>query len=334
MDEHGAGGGKWVIIVLAVMAVSVLHFGSPVGDMGMHAVHRELYFIPILLAAFWFGLRMGLVTAAGISALYLGGLAVVGFRHQTPLSAAVQTIVFMITAGLVGLLADRQRKRHEVKAKAEKLTALTQAATVLGHDLRAFIDGVAGLHGRAGGFKDQELDREFSREMGRARILMSVVDSFVPAHERQPMAVDLNLAVRRAVEERKSGAAARRLKLVTELDAEGCLAFTDEEQVSWVVGKLIDNAFEASPEGGEVRVTSRREAESCVLSVSDQGQGVPPQHSEKLFTPFFTTKPGGEGLSLATSLRTARQLGGDLTLDQGAGKGARFVLTVPRGSRT
>jgi signal transduction histidine kinase len=68
-----------------------------------------------------------------------------------------------------------------------------------------------------------------------------------------------------------------------------------------------------------------------VLTVQDSGPGVPADARERLFRPFFTTKPGGNGLGLAVALRTVEEHGGRLDLVNGsdAGTGATFRLVLP-----
>jgi len=330
MTTHIRHGGRWLVIAAAVVAVSILHFGVQSGDMGLHAVHREFYFVPILLAAFWFGLRLGLAVSATVSGIYLAGLAVVGLHHQTPFSVAAQVFVFLLTAGLIGWLADRQRREQARKAREDRLATLAQAAGALGQDLHAFVTSMESLRTRAGGLGSPGLDQEFMREMGRARILLSVVDSFVPAQGRRPVAVDINRAVESALDAQREKIAARGVRVQRELESGGCLAWADEEQVAWIVDKLMNNALEATPHGGTVCVTTWREADVCRVSVQDEGPGIAPEHREKIFTPFFTTKPGSNGLALASSLRTAREMGGALTFESEPGKGATFTLSVPR----
>ncbi|HEY3445319.1 MAG TPA: HAMP domain-containing sensor histidine kinase [Myxococcales bacterium] len=92
---------------------------------------------------------------------------------------------------------------------------------------------------------------------------------------------------------------------------------------------LLRNAVQASPEGGQVRMGAARSAGGRVLlSVEDQGPGVPEAQRGSLFKPFHTTKEKGLGLGLAFVRRIAEAHGGDARLDASAA-GARFVLDLP-----
>jgi signal transduction histidine kinase len=105
------------------------------------------------------------------------------------------------------------------------------------------------------------------------------------------------------------------------------------EEFHQVLTNLVQNAIEAVPDGsGRVRIAGRVEGDSLVLSVADNGPGIPPDVQARLFTPFFTTKgPGrGMGLGLTIARRVVQSLGGTLQATSAPGAGAEFVVRVPR----
>ena len=123
-------------------------------------------------------------------------------------------------------------------------------------------------------------------------------------------------------------------------------ALIDPVLLEQVVVNLVVNARDAMPAGGSVHldVYARRLSRSSpdlasghyvVLSVEDDGQGIPPGVLEQIFEPFFTTKePGkGTGLGLSTCLGIAQQSGGTLRATSRAGEGTRFELFLPRAER-
>lgn len=95
---------------------------------------------------------------------------------------------------------------------------------------------------------------------------------------------------------------------------------------------LVTNAVQASVAGQTVRI----EAKLCSttpgrweLSVRDEGAGIRPELVKKIFVPYFTTKPGGNGLGLAMANKVVRIHGGRLTVDSEPGHGSRFVARMP-----
>ena len=82
-----------------------------------------------------------------------------------------------------------------------------------------------------------------------------------------------------------------------------------------------------------LKVTTREFGESVEVRVRDNGVGIPPENSEKLFQPFFTTKPTGEGTGLGLSISyeiVTQQHGGTITVDSEVGEFTEFTVRLPR----
>jgi PAS domain S-box-containing protein len=115
----------------------------------------------------------------------------------------------------------------------------------------------------------------------------------------------------------------------------------DPGQISRVIGNLVINAVQAMPGGGTIRlsasnVTSEMERPTVLkegryisISVEDQGPGIPSEHLPKIFDPYFTTKPTGSGLGLATSYSIVAKHGGVLTVESEMGVGSTFYIYLP-----
>jgi two-component system OmpR family sensor kinase len=97
---------------------------------------------------------------------------------------------------------------------------------------------------------------------------------------------------------------------------------------------LIDNALRASAPGAEVAVALEAGAETCSVTVTDRGPGIPPDALERVFDRFYRAgkrdgATGGTGLGLAIAREIARAHGGDLTAANGPGGGATLRLSIP-----
>jgi signal transduction histidine kinase len=86
------------------------------------------------------------------------------------------------------------------------------------------------------------------------------------------------------------------------------------------------NIAAASPSAGS---SAGQAAPGVRIDISDTGPGITPEHLDKIFRPYFTTKAGGTGLGLPTSRRYIQEHGGTLTCDSQPGVGTRFVITLP-----
>jgi signal transduction histidine kinase len=127
-------------------------------------------------------------------------------------------------------------------------------------------------------------------------------------------------------------ATGRDVAIELDLRGDGTLECVAEE-FNQVLTNLVQNAIEAVPDGtGRVRVAGSVDGDEIVISVRDNGPGVPPDVQARLFTPFFTTKgPGrGMGLGLTITRRVVQALGGGIQLVSSAGAGAEFIVRVPR----
>jgi len=93
----------------------------------------------------------------------------------------------------------------------------------------------------------------------------------------------------------------------------------------------VVNAVEATPRGGEVKVSALRENGSLRVLVEDDGPGIPAALREKILQPFFTTKSQGTGLGLAIVARRVAEFGGKVDWESPVrvGRGTRFKVTLP-----
>ena len=108
----------------------------------------------------------------------------------------------------------------------------------------------------------------------------------------------------------------------------------DSAGLEQVLTNLLQNAFQATPRGGTVSLTTRVRGRLLEFVVQDNGPGIPPEHLDRIFEPFFTTKGAGEGtgLGLSVSQTIIRRHRGTLVgenLPDWEGGGARFIVALP-----
>jgi len=115
----------------------------------------------------------------------------------------------------------------------------------------------------------------------------------------------------------------------------------DEGQISQVVNNLIINADQAMPEGGVIKVGLNnitvggrealpiREGKYVRIIIEDHGVGIPGEHLQKIFDPYFTTKQKGSGLGLATAFSIVKQHDGYITVESKQGTGTTFSIYLP-----
>ncbi len=92
---------------------------------------------------------------------------------------------------------------------------------------------------------------------------------------------------------------------------------------------LVQNAFDAMPQGGTLTLAGQRTATHIQIHVRDTGSGIPTQQLTKIFEPLYTTKPGGSGLGLYIVQEIVAAHGGTLTVESALGCGTTFTMTLP-----
>ncbi len=103
----------------------------------------------------------------------------------------------------------------------------------------------------------------------------------------------------------------------------------DAGQMGQVLLNLINNAAQAMPEGGELRLRTYRSGDGVAIAISDTGEGIPAADQARIFEPFFTTRPDRAGLGLAVSLGIVQEHGGRITVESEPGRGSTFTVWIP-----
>jgi len=94
---------------------------------------------------------------------------------------------------------------------------------------------------------------------------------------------------------------------------------------------LALNACQAMPEGGTLRITCRPTSNGRVeIEVEDTGVGIPPEHLQKIFDLYFTTKEKGSGIGLSMVYRIVQLHDGEIEVQSTPGRGTRFTLVIPQ----
>jgi signal transduction histidine kinase len=128
----------------------------------------------------------------------------------------------------------------------------------------------------------------------------------------------------------------RGVELKIAADGKAMEVATSAEILNDIVSNLLVNALEAAPRGGHVSISAAANGAVCLLTVEDDGPGIPATSRERILQPFFTTKPQGTGLGLAIVARRVAESAGKLQWLSPAGenRGTRFEITLPLAGRS
>jgi signal transduction histidine kinase len=236
-------------------------------------------------------------------------------------------------------LYEELRESQEQVHRATRLSAVGTLAAGIAHEIRNPLVAVRTFLQL---FPKRLDDREFLLSFGRLGLaeaeriehLITELLTFSRSHERRLRDVDLRNVVEQVVRLVGPHATKRSVAVsaVTSSRLPGVLG--DADQLTQALLNVVLNAIEASPSGQAVRLQAYpvRSASGEVqvsVEVIDHGPGIPPEHLDAIFTPFFTTKDVGTGLGLAVAHQLILEHGGSLTAASSPGGGATFTVTLP-----
>jgi signal transduction histidine kinase len=171
------------------------------------------------------------------------------------------------------------------------------------------------------------------REVDRLDRLISDLLSYARPHSEERQGLDLGevlTEIGKALEHERRD---RNISVV--VDAEPGVGIEGASgQIRQVLWNLIRNANDAMPSGGTLRMSASLEelsggAREAILTVTDDGVGIPKDDLDRIFEPFFSTKPTGTGLGLATVARIVEDHRGNIDIHSERGKGTTFTLRFP-----
>jgi two-component system nitrogen regulation sensor histidine kinase NtrY len=136
--------------------------------------------------------------------------------------------------------------------------------------------------------------------------------------------VNLNEVIQSTIELFKN-----EIQITFNLQTNSCVVLADKNQCFRVFNNIIKNAIQAIPENktGHVEISIKEEGDTYLVSVKDNGKGIPAGMKEKIFTPNFTTKSNGTGLGLAMVKNIVTSFGGEIWFESNENEGTTFYLT-------
>ncbi|MDR4503295.1 MAG: ATP-binding protein [Candidatus Scalindua sp.] len=344
----------WKIVVLAlfIIGVSIFHYvtGTEHKYHGLHEIYRRLYYVPIILSAFWFGIKGGMFCAVVVSLFYLPHVFYQwgGSFFTNDLPKTLEIVLYHIIGFVTGLLSQKQmnataKLRHQagVLAQAEeqlrhadRLSSLGKLSAGIAHEVRnplASIKGTAEI--LSDKFKPGDKEYEFVeiliKEVNR---LDAVIGGFLDFSKPRPPKLKLSnmngiiLSVLQLTEHQMTRSG---INLKTHLEDTLPSVYVDPDQMKQVFLNLVINAVQAMPDGGTLEVSSYMGDSKIVCLFSDTGTGISKDCQKNLFTPFYTSKNNGTGLGLVIVYRILEGHKGEIRFSTKEDEGTTFTVCLP-----
>lgn len=240
-------------------------------------------------------------------------------------------------------LAELEQTRARL-AVHERVSALGQVAVGIGHELRQPLSVINSMAYCIRAALDENREDAASRsaalryldrldeQVSVAGHIISSLSEYARTLKASRSAVDLNKLVAQELAHADIPIA---VQVVQELCAAPVWVNADAAHLERVFHVLVTNSVEAMvAAGGEVRITTGRESDAGVFTVSDSGPGISDKIREDIFRPFFTTKNEGLGLGLALARALVEASDGRITFVSHSGRGATFRVALPLASKS
>lgn len=445
-----------LLISLVIIVITFLHYYTSMNNMVLHEFYRRLYYFPIILAAFMFGLSGGIITPIIVSVLYAPFVVLyVGSINSEIVSQFLEVVLFFTVGSITGILVERQKRQQLIlRRQLDKITDLENytdsilqsiAEGVAAVDSKLYITSINQYGADILGYKDYRLkitDIKGLEEFGQR--ILSVIEGGNSIKGMETVVglynTNARISIYRLISSKSRGAVliienieeikrleehirrSDRLSALGELSSgiaheirnplgiiktvvqtmdydtmdgearEGLDVILEEiERANKVIEELLDfarnrefvfetypldklldevirltdkyikshkvklkfhgdnldyinadisrlkqvfiniifNAVQAMPEGGELNIEAYRDSGYYAVSFKDTGIGIDKKNIDKVFNPFYTTKPRGVGLGLSITHKIVEEHKGYINIESEPGKGARVVVCLP-----
>jgi two-component system sensor histidine kinase HydH len=342
---------KFLIVVLVIAFTLTFHyydllFAQLIGHSHlMHAIHGRLCYIPIVLAAFWFGIRGGILSALIISAFSIVYIFIHPLADPHDAFNEYTEIAFYLAIGsLAGVLLENERsnrrKREDAERKlgqAERLSLVGQMVASIAHEIKNPLGSIKGAVQILKDPKTPSTDKiEFTdiieKEVDR---LDGVVGEYLSYAKPAPSKVsntNMGELAATVIKQIKYQCDERGIKIILEQNKVPPIT-ADANKLRQVLLNILLNAIQAMPNGGEIRFSCRQfnddSGNRLELRIADTGPGISPENLAKIFDPFFSTKAHGTGLGLATAQAIVSEHNGLIVAESKLGEGTTFIISLP-----
>lgn len=343
------GSRAWFTLWIPIAVISYFHYTTGASHHWLHDIFRRLYYIPIILGAFSYGIKGGLFASVFASLVYAPHAFTHFFEHDpgATIEKLLEIVLFNIVALITGYLAQKERierLRQEAIAKelsntldekkvleeqlirAGKLKALGELTAGIAHEIK---NPLASIKGTAEAIADEIPDNSPRRklveiqkkELDRLGLTLERFLSFARPNQFMVSRVDLRDLARHVAELVEPQARKNAIEIIFDADSEPVIVDCDRDQLTQVIVNLVLNSADAMPDGGRVHLLVKSETVGGklyrVIDVIDTGTGIPDESRERVFNPFYSTKEGGTGLGLSISANIVDGHGGFIRVRDG-----------------
>ena len=239
--------------------------------------------------------------------------------------------LWIVTLGIMYLLRRDERRQKEM-LRREELARLGELGAVMAHEIRNPLAGIKGFAQLVEITGDMEQARRYAGRIVQQSLRMELLVDDLLAFARSDQGVrqptDLAELVRDNISLIRMEAEAAKVEVI-HISKTPIEVMAVSDRIHQLLLNLLKNGIQAMPDGGVLQVELEKVTSLAVIRVSDTGAGIPPEHIQQIFEPFWTNKAKGTGLGLALCRKVAQEHGGSLTVQSAPGLGTTFAVSLP-----
>jgi signal transduction histidine kinase len=347
---------KYGFILLLILLISIFHFKTPTEYRYLHEIYQRVYYIPILLAAFWYGPLIGFISALMVSLVYVVHIEM--DWHHVPVytfNQYAEICLYHLLALIIGFLALKERNQRrkleqtskklgeaydqlqntfEQLRKADRLAALGQLSAGIAHEIRNPLGSVKGsIEILESEIPNTHPKHEFVKIIKEETArLNSIVSEFLkfarpPSPKVEPTSINnLVESTFRLVQKEAQQA---QIQIRKNLDSRLPFASLDKDQIRQVLLNVYLNAIQAMPDGGILQISTHSSRKNAIIEIADSGIGIEEDELQHIFNPFFSTKSDGTGMGLSVSYQLVENHGGRISAKANISEGLTFTIELP-----
>ena len=234
------------------------------------------------------------------------------------------------------LIQKQQSHFNHLATQVEKGSSLARMAAGIAHEINNPLAGIllysSNMHKKVpkGSHLEEGL-KIIIKETRRCKTIIQGLLDFAREQEPHRLPVNINNVINSAVGIVENEFHLRHVKIQKELAHDMAEALLDKHQIEQVLINLLLNALHAVDSRGLVTLRSAvdRDRRKVLAEIGDNGCGIPKEHLEKIFEPFFSTKGEGTGLGLAMVYGIVKNHNGDIRVWSEPARGTRFMIEFP-----
>ena len=343
--------------------ITLIHYLVGGARAGMlHSLLGHMYIVPIILGAYWYGIKGGVSVSIASAVLFSPHLFLHWHDPFLDVYNYVELFLFLLIGGVTGVLSQMERNQRvryegsllrldeshrklreqtdilfqteEQLRRADRLSALGELSAGMAHEIRNPLGAIKGaVEILKDDYRPEDARYEFIQILLKETDRLNhIVQEFLGfARPKQPdfQQADLNEAVESVITLTAQEAKKAGVKVEKRLDPAIGKRGLDAGLLRQAFLNLVLNAIQAMDSGGILTVGSILQGDAIEITITDTGSGISEENRKKLFSPFFTTRKNGTGLGLAITYRIIDNHHGTIHVASVPGKGTTFTVKIP-----